>query len=77
MYCNIAVAFSAAWGQSITDKVQSWEWKYGQTPEFEYSMTKQFEWGEAVRPIPLILIYSVNGLNGLFIRKQQSGANMG
>lgn len=34
----------------LTDPlVQSWDWAYGQTPEFEYAVSNTFQWGELVR----------------------------
>ena len=29
---------------------QSWQWKYGQTPEFTYDVQNTFEWGTVVSP---------------------------
>ncbi|KAF9226770.1 Lipoyltransferase and lipoate-protein ligase [Gyrodon lividus] len=31
-------------------ELQSWDWAYGQTPEFEYFVGKTFEWGQVVGP---------------------------
>ena len=28
--------------------LQSWDWSYGQTPEFEYTVTGSFVWGDVV-----------------------------
>ena len=35
---------------SRTDLVLSknWDWSYGQTPEFDYSVTESFDWGTVV-----------------------------
>lgn len=27
---------------------QTWDWRYGQTPEFTYTFSQSFEWGETV-----------------------------
>ncbi|KIJ69859.1 hypothetical protein HYDPIDRAFT_104496 [Hydnomerulius pinastri MD-312] len=32
-------------------ELPSWEWAYGQTPEFEYVVSKTFEWGEVTSSI--------------------------
>jgi len=32
----------------LITKTQSWDWKYGQTPEFTYSIPLAFTWGSAV-----------------------------
>lgn len=29
-------------------ELQSWEWQFGQTPEFTYTISNVFEWGTAV-----------------------------
>jgi len=31
--------------------LQSWDWAYGQTPEFEYVISKTFEWGQLTSTI--------------------------
>ncbi|KAF9585568.1 Biotin/lipoate A/B protein ligase, partial [Lunasporangiospora selenospora] len=31
--------------QKIRDESRSWEWKFGQTPEFTYQIEKSFSWG--------------------------------
>lgn len=46
---------SSAWIMSHTVKCsifrQSWEWAYGQTPEFVYSIKNSFAWGDVVSAI--------------------------
>ncbi|KAF9238816.1 Lipoyltransferase and lipoate-protein ligase [Melanogaster broomeanus] len=32
-------------------ELRSWDWAYGQTPEFEYVVSKVFEWGEVTSTI--------------------------
>lgn len=32
---------------------QSWDWAYGQTPEFEYVIRKTFVWGQLVSSLAL------------------------
>jgi len=29
------------------DELRTWDWQYGQTPEFTYSISQKFEWGDA------------------------------
>ncbi|KAF9429095.1 Biotin/lipoate A/B protein ligase, partial [Entomortierella beljakovae] len=31
--------------QTVRDEMQTWEWKYGQTPEFTYQLENDFSWG--------------------------------
>lgn len=35
--------------QPVTRMLQSWNWAYGQTPEFIYNIKKTFEWGDIAR----------------------------
>ncbi|KAG0238150.1 Biotin/lipoate A/B protein ligase [Actinomortierella wolfii] len=33
--------------QKLRDEMKTWEWMYGQTPEFTYTLDKAFSWGNA------------------------------
>lgn len=41
--------------KAIRDDMKTWEWMYGQTPEFSYQLEKAFSWGTVVS-FPLFLI---------------------
>lgn len=34
--------------QPVSQTIQSWDWEYGQTPEFTYTIQNSFSWGDAV-----------------------------
>jgi len=37
--------------------VQSWDWAYGQTPEFEYVISNTFQWGQVVSAHVIVHVY--------------------
>lgn len=37
------------------EELRSWDWTYGQTPEFSYSVTHQFDWGKAVFDVHVLV----------------------
>ncbi|EGO27983.1 hypothetical protein SERLADRAFT_462347 [Serpula lacrymans var. lacrymans S7.9] len=49
-------------------ELPSWEWAYGQTPEFEYKITRSFAWGDVAASIHskhgIILSCSIDVLKG-------------
>jgi lipoate-protein ligase A len=36
--------------KKVYDELQTWDWQWGQTPEFTHSLNKAFHWGEVVSP---------------------------
>lgn len=35
--------------KAIRDDMRTWEWMYGQTPEFTYQLENKFSWGSVVK----------------------------
>lgn len=35
--------------KDVFDELQTWEWQWGQTPEFSHQMEAKFDWGDVVR----------------------------
>lgn len=47
-------------GVSATQEfLQSWEWAYGQTPKFTYTLNRIFDWGDVVRRTFLLHAFHV------------------
>ncbi|KAJ7771021.1 hypothetical protein DFH07DRAFT_804529 [Mycena maculata] len=48
-----------AYIQRGMDELKSWDWQYGQTPEFTYTLDTSFPWGPVVSPFPLPSLSSI------------------
>lgn len=50
LYSHTTIKLTAVSGHSN----QTWEWAYGQTPEFTHTVAHAFPWGDVVRDIPCL-----------------------
>lgn len=42
--------------KKIRDDMKTWEWMFGQTPEFSYRLEKDFSWGSVVSHMSLAIV---------------------
>ena len=46
---------------------KSWEWGYGQTPEFEYVIDGAFKWGQVVRLFHISILPAIQSPYAIFV----------
>ena len=70
----LSIYLSTVTHLTLCRRQQTWDWAFGQTPEFTHTLQRTFSWGEVVRR-PLIR-QGFSPLTTVFIRQLRSDQNM-